>query len=132
MAKIAIHYGGIARLARSILGGKAVILRYHSVSTEADGTHLCLDPGLAVTPDDFDDQCTYLRKNYNVISLDEMVDRVMQGKPQPPKAVALTFDDGYLDNYTQAFPVLQKHGLNATFYVTTNCKSSLQCTKSFW
>ncbi|MDG1399753.1 MAG: hypothetical protein P8R45_03335 [Candidatus Binatia bacterium] len=50
MAKIAIHYGGIARLARTCLSGKAVILRYHSVSTEADGTHLCLDPGLAVTP----------------------------------------------------------------------------------
>ena len=121
MAKIAIHYGGIARLARTCLSGKAVILRYHSVSTEADGTHLCLDPGLAVTPADFDDQCTYLRKHYNVISLDEMVDRVKQGEPQPPKAVALTFDDGYLDNYTQAFPILRKHDLNATFYVTTNC-----------
>lgn len=91
------------------------------MSTEADGTHLCLDPGLAVTPADFDVQCAYLKRHYNVISLDEMVDRLAAGEPQPPKAVALTFDDGYLDNYTQAFPILEKHGLNATFYVTTNC-----------
>jgi peptidoglycan/xylan/chitin deacetylase (PgdA/CDA1 family) len=121
LAKLAIHHGGIAAIARTCLAGRAVILRYHSVSTAADGTHLCLDPGLAVRPDDFDRQCTYLRAHYRVISLDEMVTRLMAGESLPPKAVALTFDDGYLDNYTRAFPILQRHGLNATFYVTTGC-----------
>jgi peptidoglycan/xylan/chitin deacetylase (PgdA/CDA1 family) len=76
---------------------------------------------LAVTPEGFDQQCAYLTKHYNVISLDEMVERLAAGEPQPPRAVALTFDDGYLDNFTQAFPILQRHGLNGTFYVTTNC-----------
>jgi hypothetical protein len=120
-AKLAIHHGGISTLARACLAGRAVILRYHSVSTVADGTHLCLDPGLAVAPDDFDRQCTYLKQHYTVISLDEMVERLASGRTLPPKAVALTFDDGYLDNYTRAFPILMRHGLNATFYVTTNC-----------
>ncbi|MDG2303918.1 MAG: polysaccharide deacetylase family protein [Candidatus Binatia bacterium] len=121
LAKLAIHHGGISSVARACLAGRAVILRYHSVSTAADGTHLCLDPGLAVRPEHFDRQCAYLARHYNVISLDEMVTRLIEGKPLPPKAVALTFDDGYLDNYTQAFPILEQHGLNATFYVTTNC-----------
>lgn len=121
LAKFAIHYGGISSLARTALAGRGVILRYHSVSTEEDGTHLCLDPGLAVTPTDFDRQCTYLKKHYRVISLDEMVENLSKNRPQPPKAVALTFDDGYLDNYTRAFPILKSHGMNATFYVTTNC-----------
>lgn len=120
-AKLAIHHGGISSLARAVLAGRAVILRYHSVSTAADGTHLCLDPGLAVAPADFDQQCAYLKQHYNVLSLDEMVERLSNNSAMPPKAVALTFDDGYLDNYTQAFPILQRHGLNATFYVTTNC-----------
>lgn len=120
-AKLAIHHGGISSLARACLAGRAVILRYHSVSTVADGTHLCLDPGLAVAPDRFDLQCAYLKRHYRVLSLDEMVSRLAEGKPLPPKSVALTFDDGYLDNYTRAFPILQRHGLNATFYVTTNC-----------
>lgn len=121
LAKLAIHHGGISSLARACLAGRAVILRYHSVSTAADGTHLCLDPGLAVTPQHFDRQCEYLKRHYNVISLDQMVTQLIEGRPLPAKAVALTFDDGYLDNFTQAFPILERHGLNATFYVTTNC-----------
>jgi len=121
LAKSAIHHGGLASLARACLAGRAVILRYHSVSSEADGTHLCLDPGLAVLPEDFDRQCAYLRRHYRVISLDEMVDALQAGRPLPSKAVALTFDDGYLDNYTRAFPILRRHGLNATFYVSTGC-----------
>jgi peptidoglycan/xylan/chitin deacetylase (PgdA/CDA1 family) len=121
MAKLAFHHGGLAHLARACLAGRASILRYHSVSTQADGTHYCLDPGLAVTPLDFDRQCAYLKAHYQVISLDEMVTRVATGRALPPRAVALTFDDGYLDNYTQAFPILSRHGLPATFYVTTGC-----------
>ena len=121
LAKLAIHHGGIAAVARAVLAGRAVILRYHSVSTAADGTHLCLDPGLAVSPEHFDRQCAYLGEHYRVIALDEMVTRLMRSQPLPAKAVALTFDDGYLDNYTQAFPILQRHGMNATFYVSTGC-----------
>lgn len=121
LAKLAIHHGGISTLARTCLSGRAAILRYHSVSTKADGTHLCLDPGLAVSPEHFDRQCAYLARHYRVVSLDDLVDHVQRGTPLPPKAVALTFDDGYLDNYTQAFPILRRHGLSATFYVTTDC-----------
>ncbi len=87
----------------------------------ADGTHLCLDPGLAVAPEAFDRQCAYLARHYTVISLDQMVDALTEGTPLPPKAVALTFDDGYLDNHTHALPILKRHGLSATFYVTTDC-----------
>lgn len=121
LAKLAIHHGGISTLARTCLAGRAAILRYHSVSTQADGTHLCLDPGLAVSPEHFDRQCAYLARHYRVLSLDELVDHVSAGQAVPSKAVVLTFDDGYLDNYTQAFPILRRHGLNATFYVTTDC-----------
>lgn len=121
VAKLAIHHGGIAHLARALLARRATILRYHSVSTEADGTHLCLDPGLAVTPADFDAQCAFLREHYRVISLDDMVDCLAHGRQMPPRSVALTFDDGYLDNFTHAFPILRKHGLSATFYLTTGC-----------
>jgi peptidoglycan/xylan/chitin deacetylase (PgdA/CDA1 family) len=76
---------------------------------------------LAVSPEHFDRQCTYLKRHYSVLSLDEMVTRLIEGRPLPAKAVALTFDDGYLDNHTHAFRILQRHGLNATFYVTTDC-----------
>ncbi len=126
LAKLAIHHGGLSSLARTCLAGRAAILRYHSVSTPADGTHLCLDPGLAVSPEHFDRQCEHLRHHYRVVSLDELVDCLLQGRPLPPKAVALTFDDGYLDNYTHAFPVLRSHGLPATFYVTTGCIDNRQ------
>lgn len=125
LAKLAIHHSGLATLARACLAGRAAILRYHSVSSAADGTHLYLDPGLAVLPDDFDGQCAYLRQHYRVVSLDDIVECLKTGKALPPKAVALTFDDGYLDNYTRAFPILRRHGLTATFYVSTGCIDNL-------
>ncbi|MFN2289302.1 MAG: polysaccharide deacetylase family protein [Chromatocurvus sp.] len=60
----------------------------------------------------------WLRRSFNVLPLDEAVKR-LAGNSLPARAACITFDDGYLDNYTIAMPLLKKHGLSATFFIAT-------------
>lgn len=76
---------------------------------------------LGVSPWAFERQMRFLREHkYNVISLSALSDLIRQKKKIPPKTVAVTFDDGYLDNYTNAFPILKKYNIPATFFVVIN------------
>jgi len=66
----------------------------------------------------FDSVCAWLSTWFNVLALDEAVARLQRGA-LPERALAITFDDGYADNHDIALPVLQAHGLCATFFVAT-------------
>lgn len=66
----------------------------------------------------FDELLAWIADWFNVLPLDEGVDRLKKGC-LPARAAAITFDDGYADNWLNAVPVLQKHGLNATFFIAT-------------
>jgi peptidoglycan/xylan/chitin deacetylase (PgdA/CDA1 family) len=93
---------------------RAVILMYHSVSAGADYF-------MNVEPQDFERQMKYIADSgREVISLSELVSRLRSGA-QLGGSIAITFDDGYLDNYTNAFPELKKHGFPATIFVVTDC-----------
>lgn len=56
--------------------------------------------------------------NFNVLPFHEAIDR-LQNKSLPPRALCITFDDGYADNFEVALPILQKFDLPATFFVAT-------------
>lgn len=66
----------------------------------------------------FDRLCAWLAARFNVLALDEAVDLLAKNS-LPERAMAITFDDGYADNHDVAMPILQKHGLSATFFVAT-------------
>ena len=92
---------------------------YHYLSdppADADNYRI----NLSVTPDNFRAQLTYLRDNgFNVIDLYDVIEAVVNDTPLPEKPVVLTFDDGYVDNYEFAFPILEEFGFEATFFVVT-------------
>jgi peptidoglycan/xylan/chitin deacetylase (PgdA/CDA1 family) len=88
------------------------ILAYHKVSADP---HPFFEP---VHPAVFDQQMWFLKRCYRVMDLMELVDRSRRGDV-PDRAVAITFDDGYGDNYDNAFPILKKYQLPATIFVAT-------------
>jgi peptidoglycan/xylan/chitin deacetylase (PgdA/CDA1 family) len=69
---------------------------------------------------DFEKEIPYLKKHYQVLPMDEVVARIKSGKGFDRPTVAITFDDGYRDNFTLAYPVLQRHGVPATIYLATS------------
>lgn len=94
-------------------GAKLSILIFHRVLDDTDP----LFPSEA-TLQSFDWQMALLKSLFNVLPLPEAVSRLKAGT-LPARAAAITFDDGYADNYTHALPILQKHGLHATFFIAT-------------
>jgi peptidoglycan/xylan/chitin deacetylase (PgdA/CDA1 family) len=88
------------------------ILVYHKVSPDR---HPLYEP---VDPARFEQQMRFLSECYTVMDLAELAERSARGS-LPPAAVAITFDDGYRDNYEYAFPILKKYGLCATIFVAT-------------
>ncbi len=93
------------------------VLMYHYISIpppDADAVRL----DLSVTPQAFDEQMAFLVSNgYHTVRVSDVVDHLLHGAPLPEKPIVLTFDDGYADNYKAAFPILEKYGMTATFYV---------------
>lgn len=91
-----------------------LVLNYHRVG---DGTRSRYDRALwSATAEGFDDQVGFLKANCDVVGLDEIDDALRQRRG---RYVAITFDDGYLDNHEIAFPVLRRHGAPATFFIAT-------------
>ena len=90
------------------------VLNYHQIN-DVDNN------ALTVSVADFEDQMRYLKENdYKTITPEEMLAAFKNNTPLPEKAVIITFDDGYLDNYKNAYPILKKYGLKATIFVITD------------
>lgn len=95
----------------------AIILMYHSIINSKNRRFI--DPAYAMGIDEFDRQMKFLSKHRHVISMDDLSKKLAEGKTPKRGTVVITFDDGYLDNYELAAPVLKKYGLPATIYLAT-------------
>lgn len=94
-------------------GSKVRILNYHKVED--------LPISLSISPADFERQMAFLAdEGFHAISPDELYLALTEGAPLPEKSVLITFDDGYADNYKNAFPILKKYGFKATIFVITD------------
>jgi len=103
-----------------ISGRKFIILCYHIVTNTKEGKVDYFKPQMAISIEDFKKQMEFLAKNYNVISLEELICSIRQNNTFPRKAVVITFDDGYAINYTNAYPILKENKLPATIFLATN------------
>ena len=105
---------GVRRTAR------VPILMYHHIADPPAGAK-AVERDLSVSPARFEEQLRYLRDaGYQSISTVDLVYHLTLGTPLPAKPVIITFDDGYRDVYTNAFPLLRAYGFTATVYVITD------------
>ena len=108
--------GGVAKLFRYLNRDKVVIVMYHGVvSGKRDYRHWSQLP---VTR--FEQQLKHLKRHYTLLHLSEILNAIRDGDPLPPHAAAVTFDDGFLNNYTTAYPVLKRYQIPATIFLTTS------------
>ena len=126
-ASTANHLGFLdayALLRRKLTNSQVAILIYHRIyhgqDNESTGT---------LSPKTFESQIQYFCRNYEILSLENLVQYIQQRKNLPKKAVVITFDDGYKDNYLYAYPVLKKYHIPATIFLTTG---HIGTGKLFW
>jgi peptidoglycan/xylan/chitin deacetylase (PgdA/CDA1 family) len=126
------HYLGIFGFALRILGRirrqhPCIILLYHRI-VDDQTKYLDKGPGMHHHVRDFAQEIPYLKKHYQVLPMDEVVAHIKSGKGFDRPTVAITFDDGYRDNYTIAYPVLKKYDVPATIFLTTSLIGSEERT----
>ncbi len=109
---------------RRLTGSQAVILLYHRVGPREDNWS-----SVPVDPAAFERHLRYLAQNFKVLPLREIAQSLIESQPLPEKTAAITFDDGYKDNYLHAYPLLKKYGLPATIYLTAG---HIEKDELFW
>ncbi|MDG1173945.1 MAG: polysaccharide deacetylase family protein, partial [Opitutales bacterium] len=102
--------------------GCAVLL-YHRIFNPSIDAQL-----LSVTPENFEQQLIFLKENYEVISYRTLIHRLVE-KNLCDRSICLTFDDGYIDNLTEALPLLEKYSMPATIFV---CTGNIGKSNEFW
>lgn len=123
----AARFTGLAPLLRGSLGGIGAILMLHRV-TVASAKPLGINRHLIVTPDFLDAAITEMKRlGYRFVTMDEALERLKTGR-KLPRFATVTADDAYRDNLVEALPVLEKHDVPVTIYVSpglTNRTSDL-------
>jgi peptidoglycan/xylan/chitin deacetylase (PgdA/CDA1 family) len=107
------------RLLSALWGNQRLtVLAYHRV---IDFSYPEFDQHTAgvVSPAAFELQMSYIAKHFNVISLETLIDHIEVGAALPPYPLLITFDDGYLDNFTYAYPILKMYQLPAVIFLVT-------------
>lgn len=105
-------------LRRSIIKKRSAIpiLMYHSISEHKEAVHPYMQ--ICASPQVFESHVRYLHENhYVVLGLDKAIEQLAYGSVVNQKTVAITFDDGYQDFYTNAAPILKKYGFTATVFL---------------
>ncbi|MBI5651922.1 MAG: polysaccharide deacetylase family protein [Chloroflexi bacterium] len=95
------------------------ILMYHNLK-ELPRTASELERTWTVSPQNFEKQIAWLaEKNFNAITMAQLVAHFKRNQPLPSKPIVISFDDGWVEQYTVAFAILKKYNLSGTFFIYT-------------
>jgi peptidoglycan/xylan/chitin deacetylase (PgdA/CDA1 family) len=111
----------LSNLHRFCHKGKAAILTYHRVVPRDELSAQWIQPGMYVETDVFERHMLFLQEEFRIISLHELLERWNTGDwDKEARYCVVTFDDGWLDNYLYAYPILRKFGIPATIFLPTD------------
>ncbi len=94
------------------------ILAYHRVLDIVSNEYPFDENIISASVGQFDRQMAYVKANFDVLTFSELY-HALQVSSLPKRPLIITFDDGYRDNYLYAYPIIKRHGLPATFFLTT-------------
>lgn len=110
--------------------GNIIILMYHRVLEDYEIENTFLQPGMYVTRKTFETHLSFLNEHYRVISLKDLINHFETGKLDAHQQYCIiTFDDGWIDNYKNAYPLLKKYKTPATIFLVT---SFIRSNGDFW
>lgn len=109
--------------------GSLVVLMYHRVLPMDSAARRTEQPGMYVSPETLDLHLAELRRYFELVHLDDWLRGAREGKVLPRLACAITFDDGWRDNFEFALPVLRKHEAPATIFLVSSYTGS---GRRFW
>jgi peptidoglycan/xylan/chitin deacetylase (PgdA/CDA1 family) len=125
-----LYYTGFLNLLLWIkLRNKAVVLMYHRVLDKDEISKSYSQNGIIVSKKTFAAQMQYLNKHFNMISLTDVIERVKDKIPFVSKSCLITFDDGWKDNFQNAYPVLKKNRIPAAIFLPTDF---IGTNRNFW
>jgi peptidoglycan/xylan/chitin deacetylase (PgdA/CDA1 family) len=95
---------------------KIPVICYHSINKDPSGKS-----PIIISPEKFRQHLKAIKDNgYTTLTMTQFNDYILGDMPVPEKSVLITFDDGYMDNYTNAFPILKEFNMNATIFVISS------------
>jgi peptidoglycan/xylan/chitin deacetylase (PgdA/CDA1 family) len=120
-------YRASSRLATQ-LTGKVLILMYHRVIPRSEVEATFVQPGMYVTPETFERHLQFLSARFEIVPLSSVLARWREGRwESSARYCVLTFDDGWLDNYRYAYPLLHAYRAPATIFLPTDMIGTDAC-----
>lgn len=105
------------------------ILMYHRILPKTDPRYALEEPGMIVEPETFKLQLQQLKRLFTIVDLNEWLEAKTSNSELPSRACAITFDDGWLDNYEYAFPILKQENIRATLFAVSDM---IGTNRQFW
>lgn len=125
-----LYYSGILFLIKKIkFNNKAIVLTYHRILPYKDRYKSFSHNAIMVDTENFNRQIHFLKNNFNILSYEDFSNSLTQQKSFVNSSCLITFDDGWHDNYVNAFPILKKHDIPALIFPATNY---IETNDLFW
>ena len=125
-----LYYSGILFIIKKYkLNNKSIVLTYHRILPYLDRNKSFSHSAIIVDTQVFEKQIKFLTKNFNIISCNDFSNKLIHNNNFRSSSCLITFDDGWQDNYRNAYPILKKYNVPALIFPATDYINS---NKLFW